>query len=58
MYIYLQSLKKYLRLTLVFMWNSTQMENLIAVFQVLSASINKTFILGRRLATTLPFYLV
>ena len=53
-----QSLTKYLRLTLVFMWNSALRESLLSVFQEFFASINKIFILVGGLGARLSFYRV
>ena len=44
---------KYLRQTLVFMWNSGLREGSISIFKEFCASIDKIFILGGRLATWL-----
>ena len=46
----------YLRLTLVFMWNSIVGNGLISVFQEFFASIKKMLILAGRLGTRLSFY--
>ena len=51
-----QSFKKYLRLTLVYMRNSTQREMSNFVVQEFLASVNKIFILAGRLDTRLFFY--
>ena len=63
MYIYislyvwvLQQLTKCLRLTLVFLRNSTEQEKFSCCFQEFSASINKIFILAGRLGTRLSCY--
>ena len=47
---------KYLGLALVSMWNSAQRKGSISVFQELSASINKIFLLTGGLGTGLSFY--
>ena len=52
----LESITRYLRPTLVFMWNSVERESLISVFQEFLVSINKMFILAGRLGTRLSFY--
>ena len=44
----LQSVTKYLGLTLVFMWNVHRGKGLLAIFRDFSASINKIFILTGR----------
>ena len=49
----LQSWTKYLRQTLVFMWNSIIRVNFNSIFQQFFASINKIFLLGGRLGATL-----
>ena len=54
-------LKKYLRLSLVFMWNSAQWENFnfyFSIFQEFSSSIDKAFILARGLGTGPSFYVI
>ena len=52
----LQSVAKYLRLTLIFMWNSAPPKKLIAIFWVISASTNKFFILAGGMGTGLSFF--
>ena len=49
----LQSLKKYLRQTLVFMWNSALWKGSISIIPEILASIDKMFILAGRLGTNL-----
>ena len=56
LYVILQSLSKYLRLTLVFMWNSWILEKFNFCVARVFASINKICILSGRLATGLSFY--
>ena len=51
LHLSLQYLTKYLRITLVFMWNSAPGKILISVFQEFCASVNKTFILTGDLNT-------
>ena len=51
-----QSFTKYLRLTLVFMWNREQWKSLISIFEEFFTSFNKIFILAGRLHTRLSFY--
>ena len=48
-----QPFTKYLRLTLVSMWNSAHGKSLISVFQKFLASIDKVFILAGGLGTRL-----
>ena len=50
------SVRKYLRLTLVFMWISALRKGLISVLQEFFASINKFFHLTGRLGTRLSFF--
>ena len=50
---YLQPRTKYLRKTLVFMWNSVLRENLISIFNESVASIDNIFFLGGTLGTRL-----
>ena len=52
----LQSFTKYMRLNLVFMWNSALREKFDFLFSRVFGSINKTFILAGRLGTRLLFY--
>ena len=52
----LRSVTKYLRLTLVFMWNSALREKFNCYFWDIFATINKIFILAGRLGTSLSFY--
>ena len=52
----LQSAIKYLRLTLVFVWNSAGWESLISIFQDAFARIDKIFILAGVLHTRVSFY--
>ena len=57
--ILLQPFAKYLRLTLISMWNSALQEKfLISVFQEFFTSIDKIFILAGRLGTRLSCYKV
>ena len=56
LYVILQSFTKYLRLTLVFMWNSWRREKFNFCVARVFASINKICILSGRLATGLLFY--
>ena len=51
----LLSFTEYFSLTLVFIWNGTLRKSLVSVFQEISASINKIFILAGRLGTRLSF---
>ena len=51
-----QSWSKYLRQTLVFMWNSTIRKKFNFYFQEFFASIDKILILEVRLGTWLSFY--
>ena len=52
----LQSFTRYLRLTLVFLWNSVLRKGLIFVFQEFFANINKIFNLEGRQGTRLLFH--
>ena len=52
----LQSVTKYLRLTLVFMWNSAPLKEFNRYFSGLFASINKISILAVGLRTKVSFY--
>ena len=54
--IELQSFTKYLRLTLVFMWNGAQAKSIISIFQEIFAGVKKIYILAGRLGTRLSFY--
>ena len=54
--IELQSFTKYLRQTLVFMWNGAQAKSIISIFQEIFASIKKIYILAGRLGTRISFY--
>ena len=56
LYVIVQSFTKYLRLTLVFMWNSWLREKFNFCAARVFASINKIFILSGRLASRLSFY--
>ena len=51
--VLLQSWRKYVRQTLVLMWNSAVQQNFNFSFSAVTASIKKTFGLGGRLCTSL-----